>query len=156
MNISWYESTGLSAQLDCVESRRSGTRPVALLHGQLKALLRVTSCPPDVNLLRQKKCALARRAVGLAPADGDKLEAELADFVSAVTPLDDQVFNLRGPRTAENETKRAQVIAQRQQLLKDKVAALRQKLSPEGAQQLDAYIASMKRKIKFIPTAMAK
>ncbi len=142
--------------MDCVESRRSGTRPVALLHGQLKALLRVTSCPPDVNLLRQKKCALARRAVGLAPADGDKLEAELADFVSAVTPLDDQVFNLRGPRTAENETKRAQVIAQRQQLLKDKVAALRQKLSPEGAQQLDAYIASMKRKIKFIPTAMAK
>ena len=96
-----------------------------------------------------------RRAVGLNGDDEEQLGTHLASFLSAVVPLDQQISDLGRSTAAASQSLRAALVAQRHQLVKEKVAALRQKLSLQGGQQFDSYIESMKAKIKFIPKASA-
>jgi len=117
---------------------------------------RVASCPETATPLQQKKCLLARRAVGLSADDDKQLAAHLADFHSAVSPLDEQIATLRRSSDANSQTLRAAAIAERHQLIKERVVALHQELSSKGAEQLDAYIEIMKAKIKITPGAGSK
>lgn len=118
--------------------------------------LRVAACPDNANPLQQKKCQLVRRAVGLSADDDKQLAVHLADFVSAVSPLDQQIASLRRSSDANSQTLRAAAIARRHELVREKVAALHQNLSAEGLAQFDSYIAAIKAKIKVAPAGGAQ
>jgi hypothetical protein len=115
--------------------------------------LRIASCPADADALQQKKCNLVRRAVGLNSDDEQVLEAHLGDFLAAVTPIDQQIAAIGRSTKVDGQSLRAALHAQRVQLIRDRVISLRQKMSARGGQQFDAYIAGMKSKVKFIPSA---
>lgn len=113
--------------------------------------LRVTSCSDGDPELYQKKCRLARRAVGLGSADAEQVVAHISGLRGEIERLDDQIADAQ---RSGSESERAALTEQRHDLVKAKVAALREGLSPEGRQRFDAYIEGMKAKIKFIPKAV--
>ncbi|HZQ91628.1 MAG TPA: hypothetical protein VFA60_07555 [Terriglobales bacterium] len=121
--------------------------------------LRVAACADDATPLQKKKCGLVRKAVGLDSNDSQKLEAELTAFLAEVTPLDRQITDLhRSARAITDATLKASLFvqgrdrsAERDRRIKDRAAALRNKLTTEGLQRLDTYVAAMKSKIKVIP-----
>jgi hypothetical protein len=113
--------------------------------------LRVASCSDSDSELHQKKCRLVQQAVGLEPEDAKHLPAHMAGFRDQVLALDDEIADLERSTNSNKESQRAARIAQRDSLIKGKVSGLRQNLSPEGRSKFDAYIESMKAKIKFIP-----
>ena len=111
--------------------------------------LRIASCPADADELQQKKCNLVRKAVGLSAEDTQILEGQLNDFLAAVTPLDQQIAYIARSKRPDEQSRRLALQGQRQQLAGEKVGSLRQKLSPTGARNLDAYLAAMKLRTKL-------
>lgn len=120
--------------------------PTEVVH---EIFLRVASCSEDDPELYQKKCGLVQRAVGLDLEDGQKLSAHLATFRGEISELDGRIAELRHSPDTGAEIER--VVEQRRNLIKAKIAALRQKLTGEGTRRFDAYIEGMKAKIKFVP-----
>jgi len=114
--------------------------------------LRVASCSDDDPALYKKKCSLVHRAIGLDLEDEDIVPKHLAGLRTQLADLDDQIGDLRREKDPQKVAKRDSLTKQRHSLIKNKVEGLRQKLSVEGRQRLDAYIERMKAKIKFVPS----
>jgi len=117
-----------------------------------RIFLRVAACPDVATSMQQKKCQLVIHSLKLDAADEQLLQAHLADFLSAVEPLDRQITELTRNKTP-SDTLRQSLAAQRHELVKAKVAALRRNLSQRGVQVFDSHIELMKAKIKIIPTS---
>jgi hypothetical protein len=120
--------------------------PTEVVH---EIFVRVATCSDDDPELYQKKCRLVQRAVGLDPDDAQQVTAHVANFRGQISELDGRIADLRHSPDTGAEIER--VVEQRRNLIKAKVAALRQKLTGEGTRRFDAYIEGMKAKIKFVP-----
>jgi hypothetical protein len=112
---------------------------------------RIAACADNATALQKKKCQLARRAVGLSAKHEQQIEAHLSAFLSEVAPLDEQIA--ASPANANGQKARAAAHARRREMLKANIAALRQKLGPQAADQLDKHIESLKAKIKITPAS---
>lgn len=113
-------------------------------------LLRIASCSDDDPELHQKKCRLVHRSIGLEGADAQQVPSHLAGFRGEISAFDNEIADLR--RSTASDEAIQTVVDRRRGLITAKAATLRQKLSPEGTLRFDAYIESLKAKVKFIPT----
>lgn len=110
--------------------------------------LRVASCSENDPEIYRKKCALVLRAVGLEADDTQHTARHLLGFREEITRLDDQIADSHRSPNVEGEV---QLLDKRRSLIQGKLTALRQGLTTEGRQRFDAYVESMKTKVKFIP-----
>jgi hypothetical protein len=110
--------------------------------------LNIAMCSDSATPLQQKKCRMVRNTLGFGTADREKLDAELLALQTRVAPLDRQI----GLQFHGNRTVRQALIAQRRQILDERLAVLRSTLSSDGASRLDEHVMAMKAKIKFIPS----
>ena len=94
--------------------------------------------------------------MGLNSDDQKHLDKHLADFLDAVTPLDQQIDKLRRSSDADSQAQRSSLATQRRDLARQKAAALRQELSVDGVTRFDAHLEAMKAKIKIVPQGGAQ
>lgn len=92
-------------------------------------------------------------SIGLDAEDANLVPKHLIGLRDQISALDYRIGELQRATDTTALTQRSAVVEQRRNLINEKVAALRRKLSPEGMRKFDAYIESMKAKIKFIPSA---
>jgi hypothetical protein len=118
--------------------------------------LRIASCSDDDPDVYKKKCALVQSAIGLDSEDASLVAKHLVVVHDQISALDYQIGKLQRAPGAAVVSQRSALIEQRRNSIKDKVATLRQKLSAGGMRRFDAYIESMKAKIKFIPGATSQ
>jgi hypothetical protein len=114
---------------------------------------RIASCSDDDPDVYKKKCAAVHASIGLDAEDANLVPKHLIGLRDQISALDYRIGELQRATDTTALTQRSAVVEQRRNLINEKVAALRRKLSPEGMRKFDAYIESMKAKIKFIPSA---
>lgn len=127
--------------------KKPGSIPDEIVYGMF---LRIAACPANATPLQQKKCSLARSSVGLSADNDAVLKRHLQYFLAEITPIDRQVAALT-TINGEPQYSRMELVAKRNQAVRDRVASLRAALPIDGARQLAEHIQSMKSKIKFIP-----
>lgn len=112
--------------------------------------LRIASSSNDDPDLHRRKSYLAQRAVGLGLEDSQRLSEHLEGSRNRILVFDSQISDLRKSTATDSDLQR--VVDQRHAYIIAHIAALRQKLSPEGRQKFDDHIERMKEKIKFVPS----
>ncbi|MBZ5629473.1 MAG: DUF1552 domain-containing protein [Acidobacteriia bacterium] len=120
--------------------------PTAVVHG---IFLRIASCSDKDDELQQRRCRVVQREIGLMQDDAEQLQIALAGAKDEIQGFENQI--LFAPRSPESDSNAQGLIERREDFVKGEIAALRQKLTPAGQAKFDAYVESMKKRIKATP-----
>jgi len=120
--------------------------PTEIVYG---IFLHIVSCSAEDPEVYRKKCQLVQRAVGFDQKDSKIVAEQLTGFHDEMATLEYRIADLRRAPGQKEELQR--IKDQRSSVMRAKIAALQQRLSPEGRRRLDAFIEGMKTKIKFVP-----
>ncbi len=114
---------------------------------------RIAACAENASEAQRRVCKLVRRRVGLAPDDEQQLEIQLDQFLAAANSIDTQLAEVAKLPVGDPHRKALlrELLKQRRKLVVATVGALRQGLSPQGAQQLESYVVEMKKNVKMAP-----
>jgi hypothetical protein len=118
--------------------------------------LRIASCSDSDPELYRQKCKLVHRAPGLSDEDAKLIPGHLLGVHDQLVAMDEEIHGLRHVTATNSQSRLDALLDQRRSLIKAKVTSLRQKFSVEGQRKFDAYIESMKAKIRFVPDVAPK
>jgi hypothetical protein len=117
--------------------------------------LRITSCADTDPEVHKHACALAIQKLGLDAPDERTLRQLLAGVYEDLIALDDDIAHAARHPDAENQAKSKNLVSQRHDLIAARIAKIRSRLSYDGQNRLEAYLADMRSRIKFLPQITA-
>ena len=115
-----------------------------------RMFIRRASCDPSDTKPYRQLCEHVQQEVGLSRDDQKRLAAHLKGFQAEISSLEARILQIGRPQDEETQNKYDALQAQAEKLMTDKIAGLKQKLSPEGLEKLNTYIEETKKNMKGV------
>jgi hypothetical protein len=115
-----------------------------------RMFIRRASCDTTDPKPYKQLCQHVQQEVGLSKDDQNRLAAHLKGFQAEMSSLDARMLEIGRPQDEETQNKYDALQAQAEKLITEKIAGLKQKLSPEGLEKLNAYIEESKKQMKSV------